>query len=371
MKSRRTSLYILKLIALVCLTFCILYNFSFQVVEKLTTGRLAICFFFIWVICCNKIYFRRFRTSVWLLLLPAVAAIVQSIFSGDFGQMSRFFHLFLYSFIGSVLLVALVKDLKTLLLVILIAISIQSFFIFFSFGNIEFRIWLNSTIVFGGNFGTDNFNRAPGFSGTSGAALSVIQALGVFVGWLLIKKSTFYRPLDSKEYQIIVFLMLLSLWSCVLVGRTGLLLSIVFFTCAIIDKTFSFKMIIIISICGAASVFFFTEIISFFAVADFSTHYFISWVSGIFTGDDMTIKTINSMTIPHITWDTFFGTGLLSITNGGNPSGHDSGFIQTYYSLGLFFTALFYIFYFYVLYLVLYYLPLLMRIFLACGQDKP
>ena len=58
------------------------------------------------------------------------------------------------------------------------------------------------------------------------------------------------------------------------------------------------------------------------------------------------------MPIPPLTYQTLIGTGLVVGPNGeGNASGHDTGYIQTYYSMGLIMAFVFYVSYFYYLFI--------------------
>ena len=69
--------------------------------------------------------------------------------------------------------------------------------------------------------------------------------------------------------------------------------------------------------------------------------------------------------IPPLTVEAIHGSGLVSLIDGSNPSGNDSGFIQAYYSMGLIFAVLLYTSYLYVLFYVLGWFPILMRIALV------
>ena len=62
--------------------------------------------------------------------------------------------------------------------------------------------------------------------------------------------------------------------------------------------------------------------------------------------DNDTTDALNEMPVPPLSFETIIGTGRVrSITGNGNASGHDSGYVQTYYSLGLLLAIFFYIFF--------------------------
>ena len=58
--------------------------------------------------------------------------------------------------------------------------------------------------------------------------------------------------------------------------------------------------------------------------------------------NDNSLLTLKSMEIPKITSKTIIGTGLITNEYGYNAAGHDSGYIQIYYSLGLPMSVVFY-----------------------------
>lgn len=97
-----------------------------------------------------------------------------------------------------------------------------------------------------------------------------------------------------------------------------------------------------------------------FLADNFSADYFIDWAFAYLSLDDKSTTPLSWFAIPPLGLDTIFGTGLVSLAHGENPSGHDSGFIQAYYSLGLIFAIILYLSYILVLYLLVSRLPRLM-----------
>lgn len=349
------------------LVFMILYNVSFKSIEILTTGRIAVILLILWALIIKKNFLGplRYNISFLLIFLPLPYVVAQYFLVADFGQLSRFLNLWLYSFIGASLIASLCKNIKCLIIIFLIAINIQSAIIFISFFSDSYRYWVEASIVSSSNYGADYIYRASGFSGSGGAALSLIQSLGVFFGWLLLRKNGAYENIKGKYANLVFAGMILSGASCILVGRTGTILSIVFLLIFIFESQHRLKFSIFAI--GAVMLlnFLFFEILIISLDNNFSSEYFTKWAFGIFTGQDETIRTLDEQPIPPLSVETFFGTGLSSVVSEANPSGNDSGFVQAYYSMGLIFALIFFSAYICVLYFSLNWLPGFLRIVIS------
>ena len=82
-------------------------------------------------------------------------------------------------------------------------------------------------------------------------------------------------------------------------------------------------------------------------VDGYNTELFLGWLNSGFRLNNDLVQGLSQMPIPELTLRTLFGTGLVKDpSSGGNASGHDTGYIQTYYSLGLIFAIIFYSTYF-------------------------
>jgi hypothetical protein len=69
----------------------------------------------------------------------------------------------------------------------------------------------------------------------------------------------------------------------------------------------------------------------------------LGWAFGIFSGDNLgTLKQLLAMPIPDLSEKTFVGTGAV-VSESGNASGHDSGYVQTYFAVGLPVAVVFYV----------------------------
>jgi hypothetical protein len=83
-------------------------------------------------------------------------------------------------------------------------------------------------------------------------------------------------------------------------------------------------------------------------IEGFKTEWFITWIEEAFNfRKNSTLEELNTMYVPPITIETIIGLGRVESESGyGNASMNDSGYIQTYYSLGLIMSAVFYLTYF-------------------------
>ena len=128
----------------------------------------------------------------------------------------------IYSIITPFFLMDIFKTRADFLYAFFLATIIQSIFAIYSFFNPEFKQFILSAIVVGGNDIKDGF-RAIGFTSASGAAFSVIQFCGVFSGLMLLK---YTRDNLIKSIFILIFIVI-GLLSTLIIGRTGLLCSII------------------------------------------------------------------------------------------------------------------------------------------------
>lgn len=330
------------------LIFCIIYNFSFLRLPGLTSGRVVFVF-----ICIKSIYdYKSTRSNINLvrflsfLALLFTASLIQYLNSMDFIQSSRILWFSIYSIITPFLLRKYILNLEEFLYSILFATSLQSIIAINSFLNPSFKESILNTIVVGGNDIGDLIYRAIGFSSSSGAALSVTQFCGVFAGLMLFKYS--YNTVVRSP--IIWLGILCCLLSTLIIGRTGLiisLLSIFYFLFSIINS----KKIIIISIIAIM-----ISQINFISILEsktngilgFETDIFLNWIDdGLELENNSTAIAIKEMPIPPLSLRTILGTGeVFDFRFRKNASGNDSGYIQTYYSSGLILAIAFYISYF-------------------------
>lgn len=361
----RQNMSVWGLFLAVLAVFLVIYNLSFQSAVSLTSARLVVMFLLLYYFLVPK-NFQELGKGVdfriFIIFLPVPYILAQYVFVGDFGQLSRFFYLFLYSFLGAILLAKMIGGLDRWLLVFLLAVWLQSIVVLFSFVSIDYRAWVATNLATGGNFDAGYLYRAPGLSGASGSDLSVIQSLGVLAGGLYLSVK---KDLRNPGRACVYLMMLICMISCVVVGRTGLIMSVsllvLFVLTGVVDKSLVAMTIFVVTISAAALV----EVVGDMLPSDFSLEYFSGWLLGFIYGEDQTLDVLGAMPIAPLSIETFFGAGLVSLIGGANPSGHDSGFIQGYYSMGLPIAALFYVFYAYVLFRLLRWLGWGWRIIIA------
>ena len=347
-------------VAAFLLIFGIVYNVSFISYEQLGSARISAAILIFWAC-----FFYKDKIDIdWRIFVLFAAfpcSLVQYLFAFDFGQPGRFIYLFLYSFLGGIIVANFVSDFQRLLKIFLLVITFQSLILIFSFFSIDYRLWIGGLVAVGSNFDAEHLYRAPGFTSNAGSALSVIQSIGVLAGVILLwfrKKNKDF----SSSYGV-VLMMLLCMFSCVVVGRTGLILSMLYFALCVLSGWLDRRMVFWAIFISLFFVYLAIEKSAAFLSEDFSVDYFTGWAFGFFSGNDGVVTELSSLPIPPLRLDTIFGTGLVSIdAYGANPSGHDSGFIQSYYSLGLIFSIVLYSSYIYVLYRLVGRLPRLMAI---------
>ena len=206
---------------------------------------------------------------------------------------------------------------------------------------------LYDLVIFTANFDEKQTLRAVGFSSAGGASLSLVQSFGVISSLIL---------LHFLQYSIKVRLLLwvniiLILISIFLIGRTGLIISFLAILIYLIPHLLSLKKVIITScIVLIISQINYVGIIerSMNDVDGFNTELFTAWIENAFSlEDNATSEDIKSMQIPALSFETFIGTGMVTnLALEANASGHDSGYVQSYYSLGLILASFFYVAYF-------------------------
>lgn len=344
--------------------FLILYNITFHANEIVTTGRISVAILLVWYILVIGKFPLKSVLKIYAIFIPLPYVIVQLFFVGDWGQFSRFVNLAIYSYLGGMLISRFIGNLEALLWVFLTCIAFQALILIFSFGNISFRSWIDSIIIIGANFDAFNLYRAIGLTSSAGSSLSVIQSLGVLCGgWLLLIRA---KKIDAWSTNLIITLMLLCLLSCSIVGRTGFYLSFLFlFISTYFSNTLRF-LIYWIPIFGVLALFLDQSSILKLMSSEISIDWLLNWMLGIFSLDDETISALYAMPLPQLnSIDSWVGYGRISLVDGVNPSGHDSGFIQAVYSMGIIFGTIFYFTYFYVLRYLLSWLPVAFKFFIV------
>jgi hypothetical protein len=259
--------------------------------------------------------------------------LVSVIYSSDLIQSSRFFHFILFSLFSPFLVYWLLNDEVSFHKAIVFATLIQVLFVILTYSSSSFTDWLFSYIYSGGQ--SLSGARAPGFSSSGGAALSVVISLGA----LSVLRLSDYR---TRIWHFAVLIVITC--SAALVGRTGMLVSLICLFFLIVKGRVSIKGIVIsLLIIGLLGLLVFESIKS----NPQFLGYTLSWALSVFTGSDHTVSALLGQDLKELNERILlFGGVGVSSPEGGNASGSDVGYIQTLYSIGLPFGLLFYILYF-------------------------
>lgn len=337
-------------LGLAALVFLFIYNISFIIAPSLSTGRLVLLPLAIlaWPRLADELkYFVCENLAVLLIFLFVLLYSLLLFFLSrmlDSIQLSRAFHFLLFSILGCVLFSALLKhDVYRFASAFALATLIQALFIGYSWISPAYRVWLSQLLVQGGNIPLTTAIQVPGFSNSSGALLSILQALGVF--------AALYTAKLSKAWRAIIFYSVAAAIiaaSTILVARTGLMLCLIFFAAFLFVNHHRQRIaILLLTMAGLIGLLFVSG--SFYAVlsdVNPQVERLGAWAFEFFQRglEAESFQDLSSQPIPPLTLDTMLGTGIVAALEGvGNQSGNDSGYIQTYYALGLIVALIFYV----------------------------
>jgi hypothetical protein len=329
------------------LVFFLLFDINLQALPSITTARVAMGLIFL--IC----FFRRVhipRKALYyavVLIFILVLVFLQYLYSNEATQLSRFIWFILYGIITPLILVQVINNRSQFFLLVSVATAVQAVIAVISFVNPTLKTILYNNIIFTANFDENQVLRAVAFSSVAGASLSLIQSYGVISSLLLL-----HFLECSFKYRVLLWAnIILILISIFLIGRTGLFVSFLALLIYIIPYLFSIKKIII-----ASCIMLIMSQINYVGIIDkaminvdgFNVELFTAWIENAFRiEDNATSEDIKSMPIPPLSFETIIGTGkVANLAIGGNATGHDSGYIQAYYSLGLILAFFFYATYF-------------------------
>lgn len=332
--------------------FFLVFDVAFAGIEFVTTARVAfmLLVFFYWrrawivFVAC----FRRLPLFFVNLLLLVSYSLVLALSndSPDNVIFSRFFWFFCYSILSGFLVAAMFGfDVRRLLIGFLVVMAAQSFFVYLSLFFEEYRVWVSENIVNSSNIDFLARFRSPGFSSTGGADLSVKLALGACSSLMLFSQE---ESLLKRAFCVFSFFFIFG--ATFFVGRTGMLVA-VFFMGAIFFRglvKFDFRkasanLAIATLVGGCALLFamFFIERL-IFSIGDV-----FEWaVYSLILNEDKTIETLVGQLEVGPRLDFFsivLGTGRVVSSSGLNFSGSDSGYVQTIFATGIFFSLSFYL----------------------------
>ena len=295
--------------------------------------------------------YRRFvidEPGALLLLLALTGyAFVQWALTGfaDSAQAVRVFAFVLYGIYGALLMASLFRgDDMAFVRACTIAGLLQAALIVYSFMSPDYRVWLSGVVQQSGNIDLVTGFSAPGFSNSAGALLSVSQAACVFAA---VYGSRQARRLGPQIAFVVSALLIAA--STVLAGRTGLILSCAFLGVFGVEAAVRKRWrvvaaglicVIVLAVAGNAAI----QAVAARAGAD--PAFLKSWAFELFqkgTGA-ASYSDLASQPIPALSLSTIVGTGRVTTAVPwiGTASGNDSGYVQTYFALGLIASVLFY-----------------------------
>jgi hypothetical protein len=328
------------------LIFSFLFDVNFIALPGLTTARLSLVFLLMY-----SMLFRFKMSRVCLNALAVVAFVflvcfLQYLGSRESTQISRIIWFALYGIVTPMLLVQALKDQKEFFLLITIACALQALIAIFSFINPSIKAMLYDLVIFTANFDEKQTLRAVAFSSAGGASLSVVQSFGVISGIFLLK---YYSPNFIQSVFLYLSIIIITL-STFIIGRTGLVVSLLAIMVYLLSLKFKPKNIAVL-----VSIFILVTQIDLTRLTDklmkdvdgFNIELFTAWIENAFiVKDNATTEELSNMPVPPISFQTIIGTGRVTdVNSGANASGHDSGYIQAYYSMGLILAIFFYLSY--------------------------
>jgi hypothetical protein len=336
---KKTLYFIFKTIIL----FSILFDINFVFAPGITTARVALATLIL-VAFVKKPTFQTHTINFLTFLIVLLSfSILQYLFSKDFSQSSRLIWFCLYGVIAPFLYLSHVKNRTDFFLSVSIVAFIQAILTICSYLNPAIKSSFSSLIIFTSNYDDQIVLRALNFASVGGASFSVIQSSGVISLLILnhICKLNFIKTTMSWVAIVIILI------SIVFTGRTGLFISIF----AIVTYLLLNPSVKKFSSLGLFLLIFsqinFLGIIDKFTsnIEGYKSEIFVQWIESSFDlKGNSTVEALNEMPIPKISLKTIIGTGKVVDENGqGNACRNDSGYIQTYYSLGLILAMTFYI----------------------------
>lgn len=339
----------LALLADAALLFLFLYNISFLAAPPVSTGRvvlLALLLSHPRAIWRDLRWFARTHGAfviAFALVVAHVAAVTLLDSASDYNQLSRLLNFAVMVLLGTFAFLAHVgNDPGRLARGVAMATGVQSLLIFVSYVSADFRQWVGTLLVEGGNIPLTSTIQVAGFSNSSGAALSVIQGLGVFAALHAARRER--GGVRSVAFGLIACACALSTLA---VGRTGLLMALAIFAAFaaanIGQRGLPRLAAALVIVAGAWSVWG-DETIAFLDRVNPSLALTLDRSVSVLTSTTTDDSVVDLVTrpIPPLSTETIVGTGRVVAADGTNVSGHDSGYIQTYFAAGAVATVIFY-----------------------------
>ena len=336
----------IRTVTLTALAFLYLFNIYFKVVQFLPTGRLV---FLVLLILLNTrivVAYAKYMNSHYIFLGTFSFAFiwVMGLYTvnpqSDIGPFNQLVVFSVYSCFMGLAFAILSKSLEVLLKAISYACLIQAVFVYISFYSETFRFAIAEILVAGGNIPLTFAGRVAGFSNGAGASLSLSLSMGVLCSMFLFTLK--YRGVE-KALMLVIAIITAS--SCILVGKTGLILSGYFIISLLLWSSLRVRLLTKKVICyinfktlRTVTLFGFIVCIAIFLTSGTrkqESYALRRSFSNPFGEKDLTLKALSNMNIPPISLKTVLGTGELINSEGRSSAGTDIGYIRSYYCYGL------------------------------------
>ncbi len=330
------------------LLFLFVYNLSPLTAPSVTSGRvvLIVLAIVLWRRALAELggFVAANRVVVIASGLALIYAAALYVVTGaaDFIQLSRCLHFCAFGLAGAFLFAVLVEfDERRFCEAFAVATAVQAVFIVVSYASAGYREWLSGVLIQGGNIPLTSATQAPGFSNSSGALLSVIQSLGVFAALQGARQADRFRRALG-----LTVVALLDGASTVFVARTGLMLSVCFIALFLLVGGKLVRRALLAG--GTVAVALAVALGPFVALrlsrANEAFEDVAPWALELFTqgARGPSYRDLASQPVPALSLETVLGTGLVATNAYENASGNDSGYVQTYFALGLVMAVVFY-----------------------------
>lgn len=333
----------------VLIAFMLLYNVSTTAAPSVSTGRLAFLLLLILTFPSGSInlseFINRNLAVVSILVFSAGYVLIAFVLSGDrdFTQASRNFHFPLFSIAGVILYLTWIGfDWKRFHTYIALAVLLQALVHAYSFFSPTYREFISQFLIQTGNRDLASAARPPAFANAAEASFSLIQSLGTFSFLVLLRGE---KRWGWKVFCTISIFFIL--FSNILSGRTGLLVSLTFLGFFFLTNARARIMAVFGVLPVIALLVLQSENIAILLshIDPILGRSYLSMTSRAFEifyapGEVQSVSHFASMRIPPLEFQSIFGTGR-HIPDFG--AGHDSGYIQNYYGMGLIMATVFYI----------------------------
>jgi len=281
-------------------------------------------------------------TSFFYFLLVIIANQ-----SNDYTFLYNIFLVYFEFCFGSFLIINLIREkfkfseIQTFK-IIAFAIFLQSLFIIGSLLSPILNSTLNTLLPKIGNIDDETLIAFRGFSNSAGANLSVIQSIGVWLSLMLLIVSNNWK---SKIISFLYFFFCIA--STVLVGRTGLIMSLFFFICMFFYSLFiksssrsSVLLLLVVSIFSLCAIYMaLPELYQEHLQENIFPRAFEVFYSfgetGKFTSESTEDISNNMLFLPDNFFSLIFGDGYY-VDGQGNYKGTDSGYIREIFMGGIF-----------------------------------